>query len=368
MAVGAAIGGAVIGAVGSSRAASTAARGQGRAADTSLQSDREQREFLNRQRLSDRGDIFGLRDTWLASQQEYGQGIRGDLQDFGGNLRSAFEETATGTRGYLQSEADTRLGIFGGERGKAEGRFDPYINTGLSSLGEMSGLAGSPLDVDVTQDPGYQFRLSEGIKGIENSAAARGTQLSGRNLKDIGRFSQGLASQEYGAAYGRAQGLRGERLRALSELSKGGQAATAGLTGLSTALAGQEAGSIANLSGTVPQYAGAVQNLGLSRQDPGDVYSGTLGAITGTNTAYTSNTQQSLAQSGSNAAQYAANQGAIGAARTQGIGNALGSGLNALAYNYGQSSPGSNYSLGGGNDYQPGVGYNNNGYNVEFIN
>ncbi len=56
---------------------------------------------------------------------------------------------------------------------------------------------------DLFNDEGYQFRLKEGIEGIENSAAARGNLNSGRTLKDLTDFSSGLASQEYGAAFGR---------------------------------------------------------------------------------------------------------------------------------------------------------------------
>lgn len=46
--------------------------------------------------------------------------------------------------------------------------------------------------------PGYQFRLAEGMKGVENSGAARGMQLSGAGLKAINRFNQDFASNEYG--------------------------------------------------------------------------------------------------------------------------------------------------------------------------
>jgi hypothetical protein len=46
--------------------------------------------------------------------------------------------------------------------------------------------------------PGYQFRLAEGQKGVENSAAARGMQLSGSSLKAVNRFNQDFASNEYG--------------------------------------------------------------------------------------------------------------------------------------------------------------------------
>lgn len=56
---------------------------------------------------------------------------------------------------------------------------------------------------DFRADPGYQFRLSEGNKGIERSAAAAGGQLSGATMKALAKFNQGTADQAYGDAYNR---------------------------------------------------------------------------------------------------------------------------------------------------------------------
>jgi hypothetical protein len=53
-------------------------------------------------------------------------------------------------------------------------------------------------------DPSYQFRLKEGQRALENSAAARGTLLSGATAKALQNYGQEAASQEYGNAFGRA--------------------------------------------------------------------------------------------------------------------------------------------------------------------
>lgn len=50
------------------------------------------------------------------------------------------------------------------------------------------------------KDPGYNFRLSEGKRALEQSQAAKGGLFSGEAGKEMARYSQGLASQEYGAA------------------------------------------------------------------------------------------------------------------------------------------------------------------------
>jgi len=73
------------------------------------------------------------------------------------------------------------------------------------------------------QDPGYAFRMSEGMKGLERSAAARGGLLSGSTLKGIQRFGQDLASQEYQNAFNRYGIERDRRLGPLQSLAGVGQ-------------------------------------------------------------------------------------------------------------------------------------------------
>lgn len=52
-------------------------------------------------------------------------------------------------------------------------------------------------------DPGYQFRVQEGTDATQNYLSAKKMRLSGRALKAMERFRQGLASQEYGNFYQR---------------------------------------------------------------------------------------------------------------------------------------------------------------------
>lgn len=73
------------------------------------------------------------------------------------------------------------------------------------------------------QDPGYGFRMSEGMKALERSAAARGGLMSGAAMKGIQRFGQDLASQEYQNAFNRYQSERQARLRPLQSLAGIGQ-------------------------------------------------------------------------------------------------------------------------------------------------
>jgi hypothetical protein len=83
---------------------------------------------------------------------------------------------------------------------------------------------------DYEADPGYAFRLAEGNKALERSAAARGMVMSGSMFKGAQRFGQDLASQEYQNAFNRYQTNRSNQLNPLQSLMGAGQTATNQLT------------------------------------------------------------------------------------------------------------------------------------------
>ena len=58
----------------------------------------------------------------------------------------------------------------------------------------------------VTMDPGYQFRMDQANKALQNSFAAEGNLGTGAAAKELVQFNQDAASQEYQNAYGRAYG------------------------------------------------------------------------------------------------------------------------------------------------------------------
>lgn len=65
---------------------------------------------------------------------------------------------------------------------------------------------------DQYSDPSTQFRLKEGLKALQSTAAARGGLLSGATLKAASRYGQDLASQEYQNAFSRYQTNRNSAL------------------------------------------------------------------------------------------------------------------------------------------------------------
>ena len=89
-------------------------------------------------------------------------------------------------------------------------RQQPYANIGMeftNRLADMQrGGPGAGINM-LNMDPGYNFRLGEGMKTLERNAAARGGLISGGALKAATRYGQDYASNEFGNAYNRVAGL-----------------------------------------------------------------------------------------------------------------------------------------------------------------
>ena len=79
-------------------------------------------------------------------------------------------------------------------------------------------------------DPGYEFRLGEGLGSIEGSAAARGGLYSGATMRDLQKYGQDYASQEFGNIYNRLAGVADTGLSA-AQMSGNASMQTAGNVG-----------------------------------------------------------------------------------------------------------------------------------------
>lgn len=142
--------------------------------------------------------------------------ISGGLQAYG-NYKSAKEaakaqkQTAEANRQYAsdvlsqQQALEANSGY--GKTGEASlSKLNALINSGdlYKGYGDYTGeLAFDPSSVDVTQDPGYAFRLSQGQQALDTSAGAKGSLMSGAQQKALLKYGQELGSQEYQNAYNR---------------------------------------------------------------------------------------------------------------------------------------------------------------------
>jgi hypothetical protein len=143
----------------------------------------------------------------------------------------------------------------------------PYREAGEAALNKLIPLATeyTPFGMDQFQaDPGYGFRMSEGMKALERSAAARGGLMSGGTGKALQRFGQEMGSQEYQNAFNRYQTERQARLNPLQSLAGVGQTAAQNLAGQ----AGQFGSNLA-------------ETMGAGAQARASGYMGAANAITG---------------------------------------------------------------------------------------
>ena len=112
---------------------------------------------------------------------------------------------------------------------------------------------------DFQADPGYAFRLGEGQKTLERSAAARGGLISGGALKAATRYGQDMGSQEYQNAYNRYQTNRTNQLQPLGNLMSMGQSAASN-QGAAAGQYGANAGNMITAAGNA--MAGGITGAG----------------------------------------------------------------------------------------------------------
>jgi hypothetical protein len=97
---------------------------------------------------------------------------------------------------------------------------------GAQGYGKYASAEFTPEQFAANQDPGYAFRMAEGMKALDRTAAARGGLVSGSALKGAQRFGQELGSQEYQNAFNRYQTSRTNTLNPFASLAGVAQSAS----------------------------------------------------------------------------------------------------------------------------------------------
>jgi hypothetical protein len=162
---------------------------------------------------------------------------------------------------------------------------EPFRQAGLTTQSELMrqfGLGGDATSAgygnmlrdfsaeDFQTDPGYAFRMSEGLKGLDRQAAARGGLISGAALKAAQRYGQDVASNEYQNAYNRYNQNRSTRYNMLTGQQAVGQNATNAQTQAAGSY-GQQAGQTlmdmgnaraSGYMGAANAYSNALQGIG----------------------------------------------------------------------------------------------------------
>ena len=294
------IGGGMMSSSAAASAASTQADAANRASDLQAQSTRESLDFQREMYGQQRADIAPYRQAGLTAQNRLltllGLAPTADTMAAPTTFDEAGYNRAVDAY-YAQQQA--------GAGGAGGGTFTPgyFQDSGQESGGDVyiqptfvpgpAGVAGAgggmamptreqftttmPVDQlrvdqaspdfgryardfsmqDFEQDPGYAFRMSEGLKALDRQAAARGGLISGSALKGAQRFGQALGSQEYGSAFDRYQINRANQLNPLMSITGYGQTATNTLGGYGSNLASNAANTMAAGSAAQANALGA---------------------------------------------------------------------------------------------------------------
>lgn len=226
---------------------------------------------------------------WVAGAVVVGAGINAAAgsKAVKSQKESLGEANVESARQYDLTRADT-LALLERQRQDQQ----PWMDAGRASLAELaSGMAPNGRFTkrftlaDFAADPGYQFRLQEGLRGVTNSAASRGMMGSGATLKALMRYNSGLADQEFSDAYTRFNNDQNTQVSRLQSLAGIGQSATNVVGQQGTNAYGQIAGAGQNYSNNVQSNLAAMGNARASG------YVGGANAITGGISQYMNYTQ-----------------------------------------------------------------------------
>lgn len=183
----------------------------------------------------------------------------------GGALNYAGSQSAAGAQESAANNANkTQWDIYQQQR-TDQAPWRTQGQWGLNQLQQSLARGFSP--GNLTQDPGYQFGLTQGQQGLDRSAAARGRFDSGAQLKASSQFNSDYAGTKYNDAYNRwitqnneLAGLAGVGQTATNATGQAGQN-YANQSGQNTIGAGNAAASgylagSNSLSNALNQYSG----------------------------------------------------------------------------------------------------------------
>jgi hypothetical protein len=125
----------------------------------------------------------------------------------GGALLGSAYMSSQAARGAAQTQANAANNATAAQREALDRQIElnkPFYDVGVSAVNRLGSQAPfDPNAFNYQADPGYAFRLSEGNKALNASAAARGGMISGNALKAAQTYGQNMGSQEYTNAYNR---------------------------------------------------------------------------------------------------------------------------------------------------------------------
>lgn len=121
--------------------------------------------------------------------------------------KGQYDTTAANYKPYVDAGTGA-LGSYQNLASGLPGQFNPILGQMGTTVNSMQPivdkLTSSNLN-DYQTAPGYDFRMQQGIKAIQNSAAANGTLNSGNTLKALTQYGQDYGTNDYQTYLGNLQ-------------------------------------------------------------------------------------------------------------------------------------------------------------------
>lgn len=178
-----------------------------------------------------------------------------------------------------------RLAMMEAEKKYQQARqdYDPYMQLGkqgANALGDNLQELIAPISMDqasLEKTPGYQFNKNQGLKAVQNSAAARGLGNSGAALKGAAEFATNLANNTYKDqfnlentnktnAYNRLLGVTGIGTTAIGALTGAGTTTGTNMAQSQTGIGNAQAASYNSMGQAVGNFANNVGGFAQSNQ------------------------------------------------------------------------------------------------------
>lgn len=213
--------------------------------------------------------------------------------------KSAADKAAKAQTSAANQATDTQMRMFE----TLQENLAPYREGGGEALDmlleKLPGLT-TPIPFEMMdqealeQTPGYQFARKQGLKAVQNSAAARGLGVSGASLKGAAEYATGLADQTFQnqfsnyqqllqnkiaqqqATYDRLMGLAGIGQNSAANVGSGaistGQSIGENITGAANARAGAYLHGGNAIASGVNNAAGGLMANQFLNQNQGGLY------------------------------------------------------------------------------------------------
>lgn len=161
--------------------------------------------------------LAGHEDDWPGNTGGAAQGGMSEQEGRAYDQAHGYVGGYMGPNGWVSGSPTTSSG--GGSGGGSlnsafNPQFSPRANSGAAPAFNAPRMATpapfaydkqftAPSAQELTTDPSFQFRLDQGRKTLEQSAAGKGVLRTGGTLKDLVNYGQDFASNEYGNVYNR---------------------------------------------------------------------------------------------------------------------------------------------------------------------